>query len=522
MTQALASCRIQLRNGLDFDGLIERLDYLDRLGISHLYLSPIFTAAHGSTHGYDCVDPNTIDPVLGGEAGFARLCAAVRPLGMGLILDIVPNHLGIGAGNAYWQALLRDGPNADSASIFDVDWESLAGGTPGKLLLPILGAPLPLVLENEQLSLIEGDEPAIRYFDHEFPLAPDSPLESIEKTIAEQHWQLAWWRSGNRQLNWRRFFDITTLAGVRIEDPVVFEQIHRKTFELLQIDVIQGLRIDHIDGLANPGQYLERLDRAWRDRRPDPPWILIEKILAHNEKLPDTWLTDGTTGYETLNRLTSVFIHPEGLATLKQIWSAHGQDPASFQAELARAKREILTVNLAAELNRLTVEICRCPQIDFSTEQISEALIRLIIATDCYRSYGDAQTVAFDHAMAVADWSALPETLPAALASARDDVRRPPSRTASSPTLRAQPGRSSRGRTFVPPVTPSPAFRRVPAPRSTLPSPHLRPRPLPPDPLLRNSATVPPSGARTLAGPSTARRTGARPVLPPPMASPAQ
>ncbi|MFK7963894.1 MAG: malto-oligosyltrehalose synthase [Burkholderiaceae bacterium] len=425
MTQASAWCRIQLRNGLDFDLLVERLDYLHALGISHLYLSPIFKATSGSTHGYDCVDPNVIDPVLGGEAGFERLCLAVSKLEMGLVLDIVPNHLGVGPENPYWQAMLRDGPAVQATpAIFDVDWNSIAGGTPGKILIPVLGAPLDEVLGNGELRVEQGANKAhLTYYEHEFPLAKGSIDDSNEPTpldtiLARQHWELSWWRNGNRLLNWRRFFDITTLAGVRVEDPAVFDLMHEKVFELLERDVVKGLRVDHIDGLADPAQYLRWLDDAWRKRRADAPWILVEKILGPDETLPQDWQTAGTTGYETLNRLSQVFVHPDGVASLKAIWRSRGQNPDGLSAELARAKRDILTINLAAELNRLSLEICQCPSLDFTLDQVAEALVRMIIATHCYRSYGAAQPAAFDRALKDADWTDLPAALPRAIALA--------------------------------------------------------------------------------------------------------
>ncbi|MEO1019236.1 MAG: alpha-amylase family glycosyl hydrolase, partial [Pseudomonadota bacterium] len=192
----VATYRLQLRNGFGFEQARALLPYLKRLGISHLYLSPIFKARHGSTHGYDCVDPREIDPVLGGAAGFAELSAELAAQGMGLLLDIVPNHLGVGPENPFWQAMLRDGPRSEAAAFFDVDWEAIAGGVPGKILLPFLGRPLEEVIAAGELEQVDDPAPAIRYHQHIFPLAPGTETGTLEDVLAKQHWRLAWWRCG--------------------------------------------------------------------------------------------------------------------------------------------------------------------------------------------------------------------------------------------------------------------------------------------------------------------------------------
>ncbi|MEZ5652577.1 MAG: malto-oligosyltrehalose synthase [Burkholderiaceae bacterium] len=414
---ARATCRVQLRGGVDFASVADRLDYWRSLGITHLYLSPIFTAATGSTHGYDVVDPNEIDPVLGGEDGFRDLCTRMRAAGLGLLLDIVPNHLGIGAGNAAWQGLLREGAAADQARWFDVDWQAIAGGTPGKLLLPILDRPWREALA-EGLITIDREAGVARVFDHILPLAADSAEGPLMDVLERQHWRLAHWRVGNRLLNWRRFFDITTLAGLRQHDPAVFDATHRKLLELFDIDVLQGLRIDHVDGMADPGAYLRRLDNAWRERRADEPWIVVEKILAPNEALPDSWPVAGTTGYETMSRITAVFVDKAGLVPMQSLWRACGGQSGAFEHTLATAKREILSNQLRAELERLTMRLVAAPILDADPADVREALIRLIVATDRYRAYGDEQPLAFEAAWSRADFKDLPAGLPPSLLAA--------------------------------------------------------------------------------------------------------
>ena len=404
---ARATCRVQLRNGMDFATVAERVDYWHALGITHLYLSPIFTAAPDSEHGYDTVDPNEIDPVLGGEGGFRALCDRLRESGMGLLLDIVPNHLGIGAANPAWTGMLREGVTAPGAAWFDVDWEALAGGTPGMILLPVLDRPWRQAIEDGLIS-IDTRAGVARVYDHELPLAPGSGQGAIEDVLARQYWRLAHWRVGNRLLNWRRFFDITTLAGIRQQDPAVFEATHRKVFELLSVDVVQGLRIDHVDGLANPGAYLRRLDAAWRERRDDEPWIVVEKILAPAERLPHTWPVAGSTGYETLSRMTAALVDPDGLGAMNALWRACGGAAGRIDESLAAAKREVLTNQLRAELERLCMRLVRLPVLDADPADVREALIRMIVATDRYRAYGDEQPLAFDEALERAGLGDLP------------------------------------------------------------------------------------------------------------------
>ncbi len=384
----IATYRLQLREGVGFDDARAMLPYLVKLGISHLYLSPIFKARSGSTHGYDCVDPRVIDPELGGEEGFGRLSTALADHGMGLLLDIVPNHLGIGRENPFWQALLRDGPESEAAAYFDIDWHAEAGGVPGKILLPFLGRPLTEVIESGELEIVGDPYPALRYHEHLFPLAAGTDEGSLEEVLERQHWRLAWWRCGNSMLNWRRFFDITELAGVRVENDAVFDETHKTLLQLLSEGRIQGLRIDHVDGLADPLGYFERLAHEWAAATKQPRWILVEKILGEDEDLPDSWPVDGTTGYEALNAILGLFIDPVGLNRLDQTYRAFNGDPDGFRKTLEAAKRQILTESLKAEFDRLIRRMLKQQDADIPKGEIEAAVTEVIIHFDYYRTYG--------------------------------------------------------------------------------------------------------------------------------------
>ncbi|MCB1883041.1 MAG: malto-oligosyltrehalose synthase [Geminicoccaceae bacterium] len=439
---AIATYRLQFRGGMDFERAAGIVPYLARLGVSHLYASPIFKARAGSTHGYDVADPTRLDPALGGEAGFAGLVAALEGEGMGLLLDIVPNHVGVGADNPWWQDLLRWGEDSPKARFFDVDWRALAGGTPGRLLLPQLGGPYGKVLAGGGLKVGVQTNPAtldLAYYDNRFPLDPrtwplilegridaalldrlrtatpetwpdleadlagaleglpetlDLPQDGLHALLEAQPWRLAWWRSGNAMLNWRRFFDITELAGLRIEDEAVFDEAHRLVLDLYGKGEVDGLRIDHVDGLAEPGTYLKRLAAAMRGARPDvEPWILVEKILGEDEDLPTDWPVAGTTGYETVNLLLGLFVAPEGEAALDRLYQEMGGDPEGFPAIVKAAKREILDKALAAEIRRLAVRLVVLAADDRSArdlplDAVEDALKALVVAFPVYRTYG--------------------------------------------------------------------------------------------------------------------------------------
>ena len=353
-----ATYRIQLRGGVDFATVAAAIPYLARLGVSHLYLSPIWQARAGSTHGYDVVDPNAIEPALGGEAGFRDLAARAKAAGLGIILDHVPNHMGVGADNAWWWDVLRHGRASAFAGHFDIDWEATAGATPGRLLLPVLGAPYGEVLAAGELQVqatAGGFE--LCYHDQRFPLRADAAptgVGELHALLERQAYRLAYWRLGGEALNYRRFFDIDGLVGVRVEDETVFADAHRLLLELVAEGAVQGVRLDHIDGLRDPTGYLHRLDTALREATGGaPPPVWIEKILEGGETLRPDWPVAGTTGYEAADRLARLFVAGDGMGTLDALWRQVAEGEADFAAMLRDCKALVLGASFAGELEWL-------------------------------------------------------------------------------------------------------------------------------------------------------------------------
>jgi (1->4)-alpha-D-glucan 1-alpha-D-glucosylmutase len=326
-----ATLRLQFHRGFTFADAEALVPYFARLGISHLYASPIATARPGSQHGYDVIDATRVNPELGGEAGLRALSSALARTGMGMILDIVPNHMAADTANAWWADVLRHGRASRFARWFDIDWD--AGD---KVLLPILGRPLDEVLAAGEL-LRDGD--AFRYFSHRLP-AVDGGLE-------RQHWQLAWWRSAGDRINWRRFFDINELVCLRMEEPEAFEAVHALPLRLHAEGIVDGLRIDHVDGLGDPAAYC----RTLRARLKPGAYLVVEKILLAGETLPADWGCDGTTGYDFMDEVNALQHDPAGERVLAEAWSALSGRPADFAAEEEPARREILARSFGAQLD---------------------------------------------------------------------------------------------------------------------------------------------------------------------------
>ena len=268
-----ATYRLQLRAGMDFASAATLVPYLARLGISHLYLSPPFAAVPGSAHGYNIVDPNRFDPELGGEDGFMLLRRALDEQGLGLILDIVPNHMGIARANRWWWDVLRHGRDSAYARFFDIDF---AADPEGKLVLPVLGAPLGGLLERGELKVVAEDgEPLLAYGEERFPLPAGTSLTADPlRLLQDQPYRLVFWREGVARRNYRRFFNIDQLAGLRVEEPAVFEASHQLILDLARRELIQGLRVDHVDGLTDPKAYLERLQQRLAEVRPSAGALL--------------------------------------------------------------------------------------------------------------------------------------------------------------------------------------------------------------------------------------------------------
>ncbi len=379
----VASYRVQFRAGMDFAALEERLDAIAGLGASHLYLSPILTATPGSTHGYDVTDPTGIDPALGGREGFERLSRAAAARGLDVILDIVPNHMAFGLESPWILDVLRHGPESPRARIFDIDWSA------GPLALPWLTRPLAEAAAAGGASVADG---RLHVDGLALPLAPGSAAgvhgrlgaEAALALEARQHWRLLPWPMERDSITHRRFFSITGLIGVRVEDPEVFETVHAVVIDLAEAGLIQGLRVDHVDGLADPAAYLERLAA----RLPGLP-VWVEKILVTGEALPD-WPVAGTTGYEMAALIGRMLTEPAGVAALDALWRGATGIEGDFHAAVAEAKREVLTDELAAELNRLRELAAAAAEATgrpVGPEMLREAITELVVAFPRYRSY---------------------------------------------------------------------------------------------------------------------------------------
>ncbi|MEI9481341.1 malto-oligosyltrehalose synthase [Enterobacter cancerogenus] len=383
-----ATYRIQFRNGMTFDRVVELVPYFKDLGISHLYASPIFTATSGSTHGYDVTDPNEIDPAIGGREGFDRMAAALKQAGMGLILDIVPNHMSTSLENRWWRDVIEHGSQSRYAHYFDIDWSR-------PLTLPFLGDTFEAELERGAITLQRDsvtEKASLVYYDTVYPLNPGTFSE--DKSIAELHeaqsWRLMSWREAPKQLSWRRFFEITGLVGVRVEDDAVFDDTHRLILELVHAGIVDGLRIDHIDGLADPLGYLNRLREA---TGPDC-YITVEKILAKGEQLPADWPVSGTTGYEFIASLAEVLVDDNSLERLEKIHEETLGTTVDRHAELRDAKGLMTDRNFEGEFTTLltiATELAQHNGAEIPGEEIRHALRELLIAFPVYRTYGTAE-----------------------------------------------------------------------------------------------------------------------------------
>jgi (1->4)-alpha-D-glucan 1-alpha-D-glucosylmutase len=495
----IATYRVQLTPGFGFDAAAAIVPYLKALGITHLYASPFMKARQGSAHGYDVVDHTRINPELGGEDGFERLSQALKRHDLGLILDFVPNHVGVHfADNPWWLDVLEWGPASPHAVSFDIDWDILPYRARAGVLLPILGASYGAALEKGEIELrYDADEGSFSawYFEHRLPIAPERYSEILRtvvreagaedgaagkrildlasryrglrhpnrheapgfkaelKTIAEsadiiarglaayragpdrsaptlalhhllerQHYRLGHWRLASSDINYRRFFDVNTLAGLRVEDAGTFAAVHRLVRRLIAEDKLQGLRLDHIDGLRDPVQYFQRLRRLIRDAQGThgrPFYLVIEKILGEHEKLHAFAGVHGTTGYEWLNTITQVLVDGNGLEALDEVWRQISNTPPRLAPVLKDAKRRVLDTLLTSEftvLRRLLARIAggHYSTRDYSADSLRQALELYILHFPVYRTYlTSAVTTEHDRALiaqtikrARADWFA--------------------------------------------------------------------------------------------------------------------
>ncbi len=444
-----ATYRFQLTPDVGFAEAEALVPYLKRLGVSHLYLSPITEARPGSTHGYDVIDHNQVREDFGGREGFESLRETAVEAGLGLVLDFVPNHAGVGPANEGWQDVLAYGRHSAYAHHFDIDWTPLKPELQGKILLPFLGDTYGTVLDDGDIGLSydEGRFYAT-YYEHRFALNPrtyppilDALLPQFERTDAyfdlqelqeafaelepdareraealcrrldavevsfgaetlddaldraalhelleDQHWRLAYWKTAGREINYRRFFTINDLVGLRMEDEEVFWNTHRLLGDLLAEEGVDGVRIDHIDGLFDPHEYLDRLRDLGADR------IWVEKILAPRETLPEGWPVEGTTGYDFLNDAMGALLYPDHEEALRRTYRRAVPDAPSYETTVYRSKLLVIEQTLSSELARLAYELDRLSEADYHTRDVTlaalrEALREVVAAIDRYRTF---------------------------------------------------------------------------------------------------------------------------------------
>ena len=491
-----ATYRLQLQQDFGFNDVTALAPYLQELGISHVYASPFLMARPGSTHGYDITDHNRLNPEIGDEQSFAEMTDTLRRLGIGLILDFVPNHMGVGgADNPWWLDVLEWGQASPYAGFFDIDWEPAEPTLKGKVLLPFLGDHYGKVLEGGHLKLdfdFQRGDFTVRYYEHVFPVAvrdypallrrvgesssataellspiigelatlrpdrrsvskqamverraremklrlaelvaeqpalaealravadaysgnPGDPasFRDLHRLLERQAYRIAFWRVATAEINYRRFFDINHLAGLRIEETKLFEISHRLLFRYIAEGRVQGIRLDHVDGLYDPEAYCRELQEraayltlpgndpdgqgvpSGPDSREHPFYILVEKILARHERLRTEWPIDGTTGYEFMNLVNGLFVNPAAENTMTRIYHRFiGREP-DFEEIATSAKREMVETNLASELNVLASNLHQLARQnlrtrDFTLAGIRDALVAVITHFPVYRTY---------------------------------------------------------------------------------------------------------------------------------------
>jgi (1->4)-alpha-D-glucan 1-alpha-D-glucosylmutase len=471
MTDLRATLRLQFHRGFTLDDAVPLVPYFARLGVSHVYASPLLCARPGSSHGYDVVDPTRINPELGGEAALERLVEALRRQRMGLILDVVSNHMAVGGdSNPWWLDVLEWGSASPYAGFFDIQWQSPDPLLYGQLLVPFLRSDYGEVLAAGEVPLVFEAEQGrfhARHFEHRFPISPpsygeilrssDDPelsilaqgfdrikgardarhqaaelqqslarlarderhalaleralalyrgdseagLQRLHRLLERQPYRIASWRTAADDINWRRFFDINELGGLRVERLDVFEATHAKVFELIERGLVDGLRIDHVDGLADPRSYCRRLRRRVRGllaRRPQAGRhfpLYVEKILAHEERLPGDWDVDGSTGYEFMNQVSLLQHDPLGELRLCALWKAVSGRSGDFLEEAREARRALLASSLAGDLETVAQGLLQVARGDIATRDLTlgairRALLELIVHFPVYRTYAGA------------------------------------------------------------------------------------------------------------------------------------
>jgi malto-oligosyltrehalose synthase len=394
-----ATYRLQFHRGFTFADAEKLVPYFAGLGISHVYASPITTARAGSMHGYDVIDPTRVNPELGGEDALRSLVTSLRAQGLGLIVDIVPNHMAAVAANRWWFDVLRQGPQSRYAPYFDIDWDAEDEALRGKVLLPILGKPLREAVEANELKL-DGDK--VHYFEHRFPLRPDvDASKPLPDLLARQHYRLALWRIANDAINWRRFFDINELAAMRMEHEPAFDDSHALIFRLYAEGLIDGVRVDHVDGLSDPAAYCRKLRERLEARTArrsasaprERPYIVVEKILLRDETLPTDWSCDGTSGYDFMNDVSAVQHDSRAESTLSALWTSVSRRSADFAVEEYAARREIIARSFSAQLEACVASFHRLSDIEgaeTTRAALRRALIEILAHFPVYRTYATA------------------------------------------------------------------------------------------------------------------------------------
>lgn len=405
--------RVQLTPDFGFKECSDIVPYLAGLGITHLYSSPYFQASKGSTHGYDVVDHSKINTQLGGDKGWKRFFDCLRGNGMGNVLDIVPNHMFIGAkDNSLWWDVLKKGRGSEYCDFFDIDWQPPWKKLQGKVLLAVLGERYGKALHKGDIKLKkQGDEIIVSYMEKEFPLSDESAEEILEavgsksdsvdnilaeinndperlhKILNRQHYLLSYWRAADTEINYRRFFSIDTLAGIKIENRKVFDYAHRRVLEMANKGQLDGLRIDHIDGLRDPKEYLAKLREKSGGK-----WIVVEKILASDERLPRCWSADGTTGYDFLGKVNGLFVDRKGEKPLSEIYRKITGISDSYDGILYERKLRRLNKSFGGEIIRLTSLLAdiakdRAAYCDITEDELTTAVRQFAACFPVYRSY---------------------------------------------------------------------------------------------------------------------------------------